>query len=209
MALFKLFSDTHYTFEGKKEGEEVLLFLRQHWFVLLNKMTLVLVGALLPFLVFVMFGEVLVQYELVMGYVLLWAIFYMMLWYILFYHLTMYILDTWIVTNYRIVDSKQIGFFSREVAELNLLNIQDVSFHMKGAVATMMNYGDLDVQSAGADKKFLFLAIPNPQAVKDRIMEIAMQAKRQSGGHSPLGGIQQGGISVGPTSQSTPPTINQ
>lgn len=201
MALFKLFSNTHYTFEGKKEGEEVLLFLRQHWFVLLNKITLILVGMLLPFLVFVMFGQVLAQYDLVMGFILLWAIFYLMLWFFLFYHLTMYILDTWIVTNLRIVDSKQIGFFSREVAELNLLNIQDVSYNMRGAMATMMNYGDLDVQSAGADTKFHFVAVPNPQIVKDKIMEIAMYAKAHG-----LGTISSGIQTPPPPMPPTPPT---
>lgn len=82
----------------------------------------------------------------------------------------MYLLDTWIITNHRVIDSEQHGFFNRTVAELSLAKIQDVSTDIQGPLATWLKYGNLDIQTAGTIDKFTFKQIPDPVAVKDMLM---------------------------------------
>ncbi len=93
-----------------------------------------------------------------------------MLWFILFYVITMYLLNSWIVTNERIVDSEQVGFFNRKVAELSLSVVQDVSITLQGLIPTTMNFGSIIIQSAGRENHFYFDQVPKPQEIKDTIM---------------------------------------
>ncbi len=178
---FTFFNTTKYTFEGRKEGEEIILFLHKHWYTLGNKIIGLLLAALIPFVVVILAGQYLIQFQAMAVFAFLWALYYLALWFIFFYILTIYNLNSWIVTNLRIIDRQQHGLFNQEVSELSLINIQDVSFSMDGAIATMMNYGRIDVQTAGKENKFCFSQIPDPQNVKDEIMKIAAVAKGHNG----------------------------
>jgi len=85
----------------------------------------------------------------------------------------MYTLDVWIVTDRRIIDSTQHGFFNRVVSELHLSRIQDISVSTRGVIQTFLKFGDLQVQTAGTDEKFKFQQIPHPEKVKDVIRKIS------------------------------------
>lgn len=185
MVTLSLLHKTNYTFEGKKEGEEVVLFLHKHWWTITNRILAIFIAATIPFIIVLTFGQQLIAYDMMALFAFAWVAFYLALWFFLFYTLTIYNLNNWIVTNMRIIDRHQHGFFDQEVAELSLLNIQDVAFKMEGIVPTMMNYGKIEVQTAGNDVKFHFDDIPNPQMVKDEIMKIAAIQKGHNGVFSP------------------------
>ena len=104
-------------------------------------------------------------------YLLIAAIFYLSWWFGVFYAVTMYLLDIWMVTDHRVIDSEQHGFFRRTVAELHLSKIQDISVEIRGIIPTFLDYGDLEIQTAGTSEKFFFKQIPHPNEVKDIIME--------------------------------------
>lgn len=178
--IFSFLYSTAYSFEGQKEGEEVVVFLHRHWFTLLSKVILIMLGMFLPFLVLAVFGKIFIALNLLPVFAALWAVYYLMLWYSLFYSLTMYTLDTWIVTNMRILNSVQQGFFNRSIAELALDKVQDVSLDMKGAIPTFLNYGDIKVQTAGSERHFFFEQIPNPQKVKDTIMHLVAERRKNN-----------------------------
>ncbi len=177
--LFSFLTSTSYSFEGKKEGEEVIIFLHRHWITLFGQTLIILLGALLPFLGIFLFGKFLSSTGSLPMFATLSAFYYLLLWYAFFYSLTMYTLDSWIVTNMRIINSVQTGFFNRQISELALDKIQDVSFKTKGALATFINFGDINVQTAGSDKLFMFEQIGKPQEVKDQIMELVATKKHE------------------------------
>lgn len=177
--LLSFLSSTNYSFEGKKEGEEVILFLHRHWITLFGQILIICFGGILPFLVIFLFGGWISNTGSLPFFATLSAFYYMILWYAFFYSLTMYTLDSWIVTNMRIINSVQTGFFNRQISELALDKIQDVSVHTKGALGTFINYGDIKVQTAGTEKHFIFEQIGKPQAVKDQIMELVATKKHE------------------------------
>ncbi len=166
---FSIFNVSTNTFEGKHEDEVVLLCLHRHWFSLLGTFTYAFFGALLPFILIALFGSLIAQYHLSKLVVFLFSSYYMIGWYMLGYSLTMYVMDIWIVTNQRIIDSTQQGFFNRTISEINLGNIQDVSTIVTGLIPTTMNFGDVEVQSAGEVIHFRFKQVANPQNVKSII----------------------------------------
>jgi uncharacterized membrane protein YdbT with pleckstrin-like domain len=170
MAFFDFVSKTSYTFEGKKAEEKVILFLHRHWFTLVHKLIIVCLSSLLPFVFLLVLGSYILPYLSI--FIFFWSAFILILWFVIFYIITMYLLDYWIVTNERIVDSEQTGFFNRKVAELSLSTVQDVSVTLKGFIPTTMNFGSVIIQTAARENHFYFDQVPNPQTVKDTIMDL-------------------------------------
>jgi len=169
--IFKtIFKESHNSFEGEEEGESVILLLRRHPFVILIRLAFSILLLLAPIIAGTVFTEFIIFHHLVYLVTFLSAVWYLLLWQVIFYALTMYTLDVWIVTDRRIIDSKQHGFFNRTISELHLSRIQDISVNTKGVIPTLLHFGDLQIQTAGTEEKFNFLQIPNPEKVKDEIM---------------------------------------
>lgn len=84
-----------------------------------------------------------------------------------------YYFDVWIVTNERIVNVEQKGLFDRQVSELRFNRVQDVTSTVEGLIPTMLNYGDVAVQTAGETERFLFRQVPDPNRIKDLVMRLS------------------------------------
>lgn len=179
--MFNFLKKTSYSFEGKKDQESVVLFLHRHWFALAKKTTVLLLMALVPILALIVFGQIILHYELIPLFTFLWAGYFMVLWYYLFYSLTMYTLDYWIITNERVVNNVQHGFFNRKIAELSIHMIQDISVKLVGLIPTTLNFGSVTVQTAAEKGHFLLEDVPKPQMVKDKIMEIIEKTEDELG----------------------------
>jgi uncharacterized membrane protein YdbT with pleckstrin-like domain len=101
-----------------------------------------------------------------------------------------YYLDIWIVTNERIINIEQRGFFTRRISELKLTKVQDVTSEIIGVIPTLLNYGNIYVQTAGEKERFTFCQIPNPNYVKNMIVEL--QEKERHSEEKELGEIIRG-----------------
>ena len=166
-------------FEGKEEEEDVVLVLHRHWLILISKVSFIVVSALLPFILLIVLSPFIIKYNLISILSFAWISYYLLLWFWLFYAITMYTLDNWVVTTKRVIDSLQSGFFNRKVSELHLEKIQDVSYKVSGLIPTFFNYGSVEIQTAGKELKFLFEQVPNPQRIKDVIMELILEEEEQ------------------------------
>ena len=87
-----------------------------------------------------------------------------------------YYFDVWIITSERIVNIEQQGLFSRRSSELRFSKIQDVTTEVKGFLGTVLNYGDVLIQTAGTEDEFLFRTVSDPYRIKDVIMELQKTA---------------------------------
>lgn len=178
MGLFNFLEQTTYSFEGKKENERVVLFIHRHWFVVVSKLIFLTLITLSPLLIFSVFGQFIISNNLVPIFALFWSAIIMLSWILFFYSLTLYTLDTWLVTNMRIINSVQRGFFDRTVSELSISSIQDVSIKIDGVMATTLNFGHIEVQTASDAHHFTFEEVPAPQHVKDAIIAVVDEYKQ-------------------------------
>src|SRR3989338_57386 len=169
--LFSLFSISHHTFESKKSYETVVVLLYRHWFVLVSKLFAYAFLLFLPSVVWIFINPYLSNFGLDDVFWFLVSIYIFIWWLSLFYALTMYFLDTWIVTDHRILDNRQRGFFNRTVSELHLSRIQDISVKIVGPIQTFLDFGYLEIQTAGTEPKFFFKNIAHPNQVRDEIMK--------------------------------------
>ena len=183
----------NFHFDGQKNGEQVLLVVRRHWFNILSQflvvfcLSAVLIGSYIIIPLF--FPNFIKIYQ--SGRLLSFAetLFGMFIWITFFIIWIDYYFDVWIVTDKRIVNIEQKGLFNRTVSELELTRIQDITTEVTGLIPTFFNYGDLFIQTAAEVDRFLFRQIPNPYAVKDLIMN--MQKKQEKDESNELGEMIQ------------------
>lgn len=177
---FSLLTQSKYTFEGKRENETVEIFLYSHWIVIALKTVFYALVGLIPLGPLLIFSQIIIDKKL-LGVALVFLVaYYLVLWSAYFYEIMIYLLDTWIVTNERVVDIVQKRFFYRTTAELDLTRVQDIAVRTNGLIQTFFDFGDVEIQSAGATNKFLFKQVPHPNVIKDQIMKLAAEANNKS-----------------------------
>lgn len=172
-SILNIFKESKNHFEGEETSEEVVLLIRRHPFFILIRLFFFFILVLIPIAIISIFPSFIYSHKILNLFLFASSVWYLFIWSGIFYALTMYTLDVWIVTNHRIIDSTQHGFFDRRVSELHLIRIQDISVQTQGVIQTVFHFGDLQVQTAGAEEKFKFSQIPNPVKVKDEIMRLA------------------------------------
>lgn len=59
-------------------------------------------------------------------------------------------MNAFIVTNMRVVDVDQRGFFERVVSEAPIDKIQDLSYSVRGVLGTLFNFGSVSLQTSGS-----------------------------------------------------------
>jgi uncharacterized membrane protein YdbT with pleckstrin-like domain len=90
-----------------------------------------------------------------------------------------YYFDVWIITTERLINIEQKGLFSRKVSELTYPKVQDVTTSIKGFFPTVINYGDVLVQTAGETENFLFRTVTDPQHIKKVIMDFTKAEEKE------------------------------
>ena len=169
--------------------EKVVLVLRRHWLIFVAKLSLNVVLLLVP-LPLLWFGQnyfagLLVNPFIFAVVVIFLTIYYLAIWLVFYMTFIDLYLDVWIITNKRIINIEQFGLFSRSEAEHQLSVIQDVSTEVHGIFATIFNYGDLLIQTAGEARKVTFKQIPEPYFAKKMISDMIERMRKEEGLPSP------------------------
>ncbi len=178
--LLAIFKDSPASFEGQEAGEEVIMLLRRHTFVVLLSLTGLSLACLVPILIFSIFYSFLINFDLMPLLLFISSLWYLVLWIGLFRFLTMYTLNTFIITDRRVIDRDQHGFFNQKISELHADRIQDVTVHTKGLFETLLRFGNIVVQTAASERQFVFHQIPEPDKVKDAIMQIIASKRSEN-----------------------------
>jgi uncharacterized membrane protein YdbT with pleckstrin-like domain len=88
-------------------------------------------------------------------------------------------LDTYIITTERVLSIDQIDFFHRRIAEADIGNVQDVKVRVNGVFATFLGFGNVRIQTAGADSSTLWLKdISLPYETKDLILKLSEKNRK-------------------------------
>ena len=165
----------HKYFDTQKEGEDVLLITRRHWIVYLPPF---IIGTLVLIFCIVFYSQmdkvnVIENNESIQAITTV-TLSIFMLFTILFVYISwlVHYLNFQLVTNQNLVDVDQHSLFSRQISELNLEDIQDVSATQHGIMQSIFHYGDIIVQTAGEKMNFTCEKIKDPYDNARKIMEI-------------------------------------
>lgn len=160
----------------KDSGETVIFQMRSHWITFLGELFMLIVLAALPLGLYVMLGGVwptLFSGDLSRPVlVLLVSAFYLMLWLFFITKFIDYYLDVYLVTTVRVLDVSQEGMFARTVSELDLARVQDVTSEVKGILHSLIDYGNVYIQTAGEHERFEFIDVPHPDKIRKQLLEL-------------------------------------
>ncbi|USN53858.1 MAG: PH domain-containing protein [Candidatus Nomurabacteria bacterium] len=155
-----------YISKNLKDGETVLRIVKQFPFMVAFRLSLLGIVLLLDFFFLTFFIQRGTWGFLLFCLVLLAVIFFSWRqWY-------MWSMNVLLITNQRIVDIDQRGFFDRTVSETTYRRIQDVSYSSSGIFATLFHYGRIVIQTAGTQTRIELAYIKNPEHVQDLITHL-------------------------------------
>ena len=178
-----LYKKRKYSFPGQRYNEEVVLVLRKHKLTLLFHALQLSAIVFLPVLFYTLVAPTMFPVFLDGPYhkvfILSSIIYYGFLWIVAFVIWVDYYLDIWIVTNQRLLDIEQIGFFNRVVSELDLRRIQDITSRVHGLIPTMFGFGSIFIQTAAEEHKFELKSVPHPITVRRKIVKLYTHAKEK------------------------------
>jgi len=84
--------------------------------------------------------------------------------------------DIWIVRDDKLIDSQLVTFFRHNRSEMPLRQVQDIRFDVSGVLATLVNCGDVTIQTASKQAFFKLLSISHPEQAVREISEMVQHA---------------------------------
>jgi membrane protein YdbS with pleckstrin-like domain len=169
-----------YHFKDLNGTETVVKVIHRNWFYLLEQFFLVFLigGVFVAGLSYapLLFPEIFQgEYKSVVAF--MENFFMLAIWIYSFLIWIDYYFDIWIITTERIVNIEQKGMFTRTVSELRFSKIQDITTEVIGLLPTVLNFGDVKVQTAGEESEFVFRTVSDPYGVKNIIMELQKESE--------------------------------
>jgi uncharacterized membrane protein YdbT with pleckstrin-like domain len=158
-----------------EEGEAIIATVRRHWWVLLSEAFFITVLAIAPIFFYegitllLSRGSLVVESTLAL-FTFFYSLWLLCLWMTFFLIWTNYYLDVWVITDRQMIDVEQKGLFNREISNLRLDRIQDITIQVKGLLGTLFKFGNVIVQTAGEHKAFIIRDAHYPENVKQVIL---------------------------------------
>jgi uncharacterized membrane protein YdbT with pleckstrin-like domain len=160
------------------EHEQVVKVVWRHWFVLLGSLFTLLLSVLVP--VIAVFALNIIPFERFVtleGSSSIASIFFLVSWFIIVWILgwniwTNYFLNVLLITDIRIFDIHQSGFFRRTSSSFRIDHIQNVTVEQLGVIQTLLDFGSVHFETAGEDLSLEAHYIAHPYSIKKLIDEM-------------------------------------
>jgi hypothetical protein len=167
---------SQYRLPHQMPDEKIIRILHRDVFIAFKKVLLFIVLLMLPILVMLVLGDSFSALEegsvISIISILAFSIYLLFIWLLFFFSIIDYLLDVWVITDKRIIDVRQNGFFSRTISEQMLTKVQDISSDIHGFFPTVFKYGNLTVQTAAENNKINFEEISDPEVVRDLLIRM-------------------------------------
>lgn len=154
--------------------EHVVHFTRRHWYFLLRGTLVPVLLAVVPAALLLWLAGSVERVERIGAIAA--AVWLLALGVGVYFAWYRYWNDIWVITNQRLIDSYKRHWFHHDLASADLVNVEDVSLSRSGLFGTMLNFGDLRVQTAAEQLNFTLGGIPRPAAtlaILDRTRDAA------------------------------------
>lgn len=92
-------------------------------------------------------------------------------WHVIGSSILSYYLNCFVVTNKRVIQVEFKSFFNITYSSLFHDKIQDITISVRGILASMFRFGNIEIETAGGFRHFIFRNIPDPEIIKQVILE--------------------------------------
>ncbi len=165
----QIWAEDDYRFEGQRSDEKVMMVRTQHPMVMAKTVIFFIISLIIPYLLLRYAGGGFRSFALGVytAPALIWMAFN-------FYG---YKNSLAILTNQRILNVLQKGFFNTQVSEAELDRIQDVSSEIKGMFQTMFQFGDVTIRTASNASLLILKNMASPYEMQQAIVRALKEAK--------------------------------
>lgn len=163
------------SFRGIRLGEQIILTTKQHAWRLMPVvyywlLSIVICALVLRFLGASRYFSISVAVLAILG--LLFSLYRLFLWNN----------GVYIITNQRIIKVEQEGLFARQISEAEIERVQEVSTRIRGPIHTMLNFGNVDIDTASDNGKIGLKDVSDPYNVQQAIVKIQREFLSQHSG---------------------------
>lgn len=149
-------------FEGQREGEELLFVFRRHIIAMRKGFYLLLIPfaiSSVPPLIWQSNLELFLLPIIGLAVGLILFFYYFIMWYFTVY----------IVTSERIRQVTQRGFFGKDVVELRLAKVQNISYNIPGFTGEIFRFGTIVIQTYVGD--LVIRMVEDPSKIYNKLQD--------------------------------------
>lgn len=150
-------------FEDQQEGEELLFTFRKHPIAMRKGFYAMIIPFFIASIPVLMWPENLSNLGIALGGLGIGMVLF-------FYHWMGWYFSVYVVTNQRLRQVTQKGFFNRSVIDLGISKIQNISYNIPGITATAFGFGTIVVQTYVGD--LLLNKIHHPSKIYNMLSEV-------------------------------------
>lgn len=159
-------------FDGQREGEELLFVFRRHIIAMRKGFWLLLIPfTLLSLPVFIWPTTLEIYWSPVIGLGIGLLLFS--------YHFLMWYYTVYIVTDQRLRQVTQRGFFGKDVVELGLSKIQSISYNIPGLSGEMFKFGTIVIQTYVGD--LVINKVEHPEEIYNKLQDAVAAVESTQG----------------------------
>lgn len=154
-------------FDGQRPGEEVLFVFRRHIIAMRKGFYLLLIPLVITSIPPLIWQDNLELFLLPVGGLALGLILF-------FYHWMMWYFTVYLVTTERIRQITQKGFFGKDVVELRLSKIQNISYNIPGFTGEVFGFGTIVIQTFVGD--LVIRNVEHPEPIYNKLQDAVQNA---------------------------------
>jgi len=154
-------------FVGQREGEELLFVFRRHLVAMRKGFYLLLIPLVITSIPPLIWSSTLELFYLpIAGFALGLIMF--------FYHMMLWYFTIYIVTDQRIRQVTRRGFFGKDVVELRLSKIHNISYNVPGLSGELFKYGTIIIRTFAGD--LVIHNVDHPEEVYNKLQDAVSHA---------------------------------
>jgi hypothetical protein len=154
--------DAQLDFDGQRDGEELLFVFRRHMIAMRKGFYLLLIPFLLSAIPPLIWQNNIELFLLPIAGLVIGLLLF-------FYHFVMWYFTIYIVTDQRLRQITQRGFFGKAVVELRLSKIQNISYNIPGFSGEILGFGTLVIQTFVGD--LVIHKVEHPDRIYNKLQD--------------------------------------
>jgi len=161
-------------FDGQRDGEELLFVFRRHIISMRKGFYLLLIPFAVSAAPPLIWQDTLELFLLPIGGLALGLLLFS-------YHFLMWFFTYYIVTDQRIRQITQRGFFGKDVVELRLSKIQNISYNIPGLSGELFKFGTIIIQTYVGD--LVIHKVEHPDTIYNKLQDAVSNVIDTQGEH--------------------------
>jgi hypothetical protein len=170
-------SNKQLDFDGQRDDEQLLFIFRRHIISMRKGFYLLLIPLVITSIPPLIWQNNLELFWLPLGGLTIGLMLF-------FYHFILWYFTIYIVTDQRIRQVTQRGLFGKDVIELHLSKVQNISYNIPGFTGEVFKFGTIVIQTFVGD--LVIHKVEHPDKIYNRLQDAANNAVKHRGNYEKI-----------------------